>query len=146
MAKFRASELPRSAPVELRRSRFDFASGDGSGKLYAWWLVSGDDPPADATKDDVVLVGEPTDSGSGVQVLRRRENRLELGELRTAQHGRPIHGELVRLKPRPESERLFDVEVLVPARTEREQGGPAQVATDAYRTNWDRVFGKPQPN
>ena len=62
--------------------------------------------------------------------------------------GRPLHGELVRLKAREESGRLFDVEVLHKAKPEpqRTAPGPAQVATDAYRKNWDRVFAKNRPN
>jgi hypothetical protein len=53
-----------------------------------------------APMTDTVLVGPETESG-GNAVLRHRDERLELGELRA-----------VRLKQRPERARLFDVEVL----------------------------------
>ena len=107
------------------------------------------EPEAPAEKkEDVVLVGGPTESGDGHQVLRKREERLEYGEIRAVREGRPLHGELVRLKQREESGRLFDVEVLHKAKPEpqRTAAGPAQVATDAYRKNWDRVFAKNRPN
>ena len=104
--------------------------------------VSGDET---TKKEDVLLVGGPTESGEGCHVLRKRDDHLEVGELRAVREGRPLHGELVRLKPRPESERLFDVDVVMPAPDrpeERGNAGPAQVASDAYRRNWDRVFAK----
>lgn len=95
---------------------------------------------------DVVLVGGETEGGDGARVLRMRKGSLELGELRAMREGRPIHGEIVRLRQRAEHERLFDVEVLVPApeRPERLAKGPPQVATNAYREGWDRIFG-PRP-
>jgi hypothetical protein len=39
---------------------------------------------------------------------------------------------------------LYNVEVLVknPAQAEASRHGPAQVATDKYRTNWENIFGK----
>lgn len=96
---------------------------------------------------DVMYVHGPTPDGSGVRVVRRREDALELGELRPMQDGKPLHGEVVRLKQRPEHERLFDVEVVVenPERRRAAAGpsgrGPAQVASATYRSNWDRIFG-----
>jgi hypothetical protein len=105
-------------------------------------------PPADSDEAerprDVLFVGGKAETG-GWQVLRRREDSLEIGEVRPAVEGKPIHGEVVRLSPRKESERLFDVEVLVPRDRPppepRNGKGPAQVASDAYRTNWDAIFG-----
>jgi hypothetical protein len=83
-------------------------------------------------------VGE---GGDSYQVLRHRNECVELGELRGLPEGKAIHGEVVRLHPSEEHEQLFDVEVLVdppsPARS-----GPAQVATRAYREHWEAIFGK----
>jgi hypothetical protein len=59
--------------------------------------------------------------------------------------GQPIHGELVTLKPRGESPRLFDVDVVHDARPVQPRSGSAQVATRSYRDNWDRIFGAPPP-
>jgi hypothetical protein len=94
-------------------------------------------------KQDVVFVHSPLDEGEGFRVIRRRDDAIELGELRSVQEGRPIHGEMVRLCPRKEHERLFDVEVLVPKPepASSPRSGPAQVATHAYRQNWDSIFG-----
>lgn len=131
------------------------ATGAPRAKLV---LVSRDDPRDKSRRDetpereDVVLVGNRVEGGDGYHVLRKRDERVELGELRAAKSGRPVHGELVRLRARENAERLFDVEVLAKApKPERdraddgqaalERSGPAQVATDAYRKNWDTIFG-----
>jgi hypothetical protein len=101
----------------------------------------GDPPPA----RDVVLVHSASDSGEGYRVLRLRESNVEVGEIRTLREGAPIHGEVVKLSPRKEHERLFDVEVVVPraepAALPDGRTGPAQVATQAYRANWELIFG-----
>jgi hypothetical protein len=102
--------------------------------------VDDDDAPV---SDDVVLICGAAEHGDGATVLRRRSGAVEVGELRPAADGRPIHGELVRLRRRPEHERLYDVEVLHDARADT-RGGPPQVATRAYRAGWDSAFGRPK--
>ena len=96
----------------------------------------------------MVFVGPPSEDGEGYRVLRKREDALEVGELRAAKEGKPIHGEVVKLKQREEHERLFDVETVL-AKPEKEQqqetpvrqkAGPAMVASDAYREGWDAIF------
>ena len=54
-----------------------------------------------------------------------------------------MHGDVVRLSQRPEHERLYNVEVLVKSSSapEAPRSGPAQVATDRYRANWEAIFG-----
>ena len=117
---------------------------------------------------DVVLLHGPTDDGEGARVLRARPGRLDAGEVRPMREGLPISpgGEVVRLQPRPGAPAVYDVAVewKVPA-TEgtptgattsrqapaaaalpaelgaRGQSGPAQVATRAYRDNWELTFG-----
>ncbi|AKT41556.1 uncharacterized protein CMC5_057630 [Chondromyces crocatus] len=96
-----------------------------------------------AAPKDLLFVHSPSDDGQGLRVIRKREDRLELGEIRALQEGRPVHGEVVRLRQRDEHERLFDVEVMVDAPGTQGRSGPAQVATDAYRSNWDAIFGRP---
>lgn len=93
--------------------------------------------------NDVVVLGPPTADGEGVHVLRARDERLEAGELRNIEEGRPITGEIVTLSPRKDNPRICDVtdsyappRTLAPAKTK----GPAQVATQAYRDNWEEVF------
>lgn len=117
---------------------------------------------------DVVVLGDRTEDGAGVRVLRAREDSIALGEIRPAKEGTPISGELVQLKPRSDAPRVCDVEVLHSARRESQQGGhrgaeshespvagiaasgdgavrkgPPKVATDAYREGWGRVFTSP---
>ena len=104
-------------------------------------MSSDGDPPV----KDVVLIHSPSDSGEGYRVLRLRDSNVEVGEIRSMREGAPIHGEVVKLSQRKEHERLFDVEVLVPspeppALTDG-RSGPAQVATEAYRANWEMIFG-----
>jgi len=98
------------------------------------------------------LLYAPTDDGEGARILRSRDGSLEAGEVRPMKEGQPIHrGELVRLVPRTDAPCVCDVEVVyakspadsaAPDRPASEQlGRPAQVATDDYRLNWDRIFG-----
>lgn len=133
-------------------------------------MMSGqEDPPAKSA--DMLFVHSPTEAGDGFKVVRMREDSIEVGEIRGAPEGRPIHGDLVKLTPRPEHKQLFDVDVLVSApkrlpeatqaepqaqaRAETKAGphaaamerhvmprsGPPQVATEAYRENWMAIFG-----
>ncbi|MEO7328385.1 MAG: hypothetical protein ABI193_07395 [Minicystis sp.] len=107
-------------------------------------MSEGEAPPP--PKQDVIFVHSPTESGDGLRILRKRDDSIELGELRPVQEGKAIHGEVVKLSPRNDHDRLFDVEVLVP-RTEaqataaRGHAGPARVANEAYRENWEAIFG-----
>lgn len=106
--------------------------------------------PRDAAgpSEDVVLVGAPLPSGIGHHVLRKRGERLEAGSIKPLEEGKPIHGDLVRLKPREEPG-LYDVQVEhtapqatdVAGRAPEERSGPAQVANDDYRRGWNRLFG-----
>ena len=107
--------------------------------------MSASDPPR--PKEDVLFVHSPAEAGDALRVIRKRDDRIEVGEIRPVQEGRPLHGDLVKLKPRQEHDQLFDVEVLV-SREELEStarlghAGPAQVATETYRSNWQAIFGR----
>ena len=99
---------------------------------------------------DVALIHGVTPDGEGLQIVRARENRLEVGAVRPLREGAPITGEVVTLRPRPNFPALCDVEThFKPAAptTERAEpeaprSGPAQVATDEYRRNWDAIWSK----
>jgi hypothetical protein len=111
-----------------------------------------DDSPEEAP-DDVVVVQGPTEKGVAVVRVRKAgedETSVEVGELRPLAEGQPIHGEVLKLSQRPASERVYDVEVVAPApRAAKSVGsdtalphkGPARVATEAYRSNWEGIFG-----
>lgn len=96
-------------------------------------------------KDDVVFVHSKVESGEGFRVLRKRDDVIEIGEMRPVQEGKPLTGEVVALRPRKDHDQIFDVEVLVSKEEIRGgslgRAGPAQVATSAYRSNWDAIFG-----
>lgn len=121
-------------------------------------------PPDDASAPDdrprdVVLVKGPTERGVSVVRVRSEEggeDQVEVGELRPVEEGKPIHGDVLKLTPRPEHPRVFDAEVLASAPKRRSaptaesasalaHKGPARVTTDAYRENWDGIFGARRP-
>ncbi|HSC87094.1 MAG TPA: hypothetical protein VLC09_07485 [Polyangiaceae bacterium] len=117
---------------------------------------------ASGPSQDVVLVHGKTEDNRGLRVLRARGSsegtRLELGEVRPLEEGKPLTGDVVKLTPRPEQPMFYDVETQFERpRTARRQDtagrqetaarqdaarrtGPAQVATDSYRKNWDAIW------
>jgi hypothetical protein len=116
--------------------------------------MSADEPQKKGNAFDVVLMGGATDDGEGARVLRARPGRIDTGEVRPMRDGRPIaSGEVVRLERRADSRALFDVHVecvvpettaaenVQPSPSSRSEGGPPQVATRAYRDNWEVTFG-----
>jgi hypothetical protein len=98
--------------------------------------------------EDVALICGVSEDGQGVEVLRKRGDRLETGTVRRLEAGKPIHGEIVRLRPRPQAPFLCDVEVEFNPQQRGERAalaansGPAQVATESYRQNWDAIYGR----
>jgi hypothetical protein len=104
------------------------------------------DPPRPRPLD-VVVPRAPTEDGKGVQVVRLTDATLEVGEVRPIEAGKPLHGDVVKLTPRQDLP-AWNVEVLV--RRERRpsepppppRSGPPQIATAAYRENWQAVFGE----
>jgi hypothetical protein len=100
---------------------------------------------------DVALVHRITPDGA-VHVIRRRGDTLEAGALQPLAQGAPIHGEVVSLRPRENCPMICDVDVLYtpPAAAAKPaeataprfggRKGPAQVATDVYRDNWDSIW------
>jgi hypothetical protein len=101
---------------------------------------------------DVVLINGRSPDGKGLSVIRHRNNELEQGLVMPLEQGKPIHGEVVTLQPRPEFPLLCDVRVeCTRPNSEGSEArpvakGPGQVATDQYRTNWDRIFDRTREN
>lgn len=101
-------------------------------------------PPKDR---DLVLVHSRTEDGGGVNVLRSRKKKLEAGVMRPLEEGKPIRGEVVSLTPHDECPALFyaETEVCAPQPDTDTEGpsksGPAQVASEAYRKNWEAIYG-----
>lgn len=103
----------------------------------------------DAGSEDVVLIHGVAEDGSALKVLRARNGSIESGAVKPLEEGKPIHGEVVRLKPRETCPLVCDVTVDVPkpepaASPARAKKGPAQVASDAYRENWDAIWSRPE--
>ncbi len=97
--------------------------------------------PAPATKD-VALIYARSEDGRSYGVLRQRNDEIQVGTLRGLEEGKPIHGELVQLRPRPEAPMLFDVETTDTGTTPKAEpaSGPPKVSTPAYREGWDSVW------
>jgi len=105
------------------------------------------------SSQDIALIHGVTADG-GFQILRARGDRVELGEVRPLREGVPITGEVVKLRPREDCPVLCDVEVQLAAKeipSDRQvpaleashaRTGPAQVATDEYRKNWDAIWSR----
>jgi hypothetical protein len=95
---------------------------------------------------DVALIHGKTPDGEGLRVIRKRRERIEFAHVKPLEQGVPITGEVVTLKPRPEFPLLCDVKVELEAPPAADvaarpaHGGPAQVATERYRENWDRIW------
>lgn len=118
----------------------------------------GDDTPQKKQESgsDVVLIHGVTEDGKGLRVLRAREERVEVGQVRPLEHGKPVQGDIVKLRPRPGRPYLCDVETELPAQAVSKplqqptdgvaptaRKGPAQVASAAYRQNWDVIWSEP---
>lgn len=107
---------------------------------------------------DVVLVHGVTEDRQGLRVIRSRNQLLEAGEVRPLKEGQAITSDVVRLHPRPGAPFLCDVETTYsppsPPRKVGTEGkpqlknkrptttGPAQVASQTYRENWDAIWAK----
>ena len=96
------------------------------------------------SKRDVALLTGPTEDKKGMRIVRFRDEAVSLGEVRPVVEGQPLNGEVVALREREGAPPFVrDVETIyAPEKTD----GPAQVASEAYRQNWEVVFGKdPEP-
>jgi len=108
-----------------------------------------DAPASGSSKsEDVALVHRVTPEGE-VHILRKRGEQLEAGALSPLREGAPIQGEVVTLHPRPSFPLLCDVQVhYAPPSSQKAdrpapvkaKKGPAQVASDEYRSNWDNIW------
>lgn len=96
--------------------------------------------------EDVALICGRSKDGKGLQVVRKRDDRVEAAVLKPLEEGKPIAGEVLQLKPRGDSP-VCDVEVLLPATASAQVSStdikkPAQVASDVYRKNYDSIYGR----
>src|SRR5215510_14002429 len=94
--------------------------------------------------DDIALLTGPTEDKKGMRIVRFREESVSLAEVRPVQEGKPIHGDVIALRPR-EGAPPFVRNVEVVHEAPRHRDGPAQVASDAYREGWEATFA-PDPS
>lgn len=85
-----------------------------------------------------------TTPGGDLLGVRCNHGEREIVQLRRTQDGQPIQGELMRLR-KPEGESTpaghYNVESLYKRPDSPAPAGPSKVATDAYRSGWDTIFG-----
>jgi len=109
---------------------------------------SEDKPEPTRPVGDVAFVWGKNEDG--VHILRRRDENapVEAGLLQPLVEGKPITGELISMKQRPDMPFLYDVKSEMPAPTEQQPstGRPAKVATDQYRKGWDAIWGRNRPS
>jgi hypothetical protein len=109
------------------------------------------DTPA-APAADVALIHGVSPNGA-VHIIRKRGDRLEAGALTPLREGAPIQGEVVSIRPRASCPVLCDVEVhyappppsaaaTSAAPPSLGHKGPARVASDQYRDNWDSIWSR----
>ena len=89
-------------------------------------------------QDDVVLV-HGRDENGGLHVLRKKGEELSAGVLEPLQHGKPVRGDILKLKPREDAPFLADVveEVAIGGGITK----PAKVSTPKYKKGWDAIWG-----
>jgi hypothetical protein len=143
----RSSETVSQPPDNKRPSSAERAPTSSAGAL----AERAEPARAGDTKssEDVAIVCGLSNDGQGLDIIRKRGERLEAGTVRRLEQGKPIHGEVVRLRPRDQFPMVCDVEVELPgppAKQAATLSGPAQVATDSYRKNWDAIYGSRKPS
>ncbi len=97
----------------------------------------------------MVLIHGQSEDGA-LQNIRKKGETLRAGELRPLEEGKPVQGDVLTLKPRPEMPFLCDVvdEVEIPssakpgAKKTMRSAGPARVSNPRFRAGWKSVFGK----
>ena len=93
--------------------------------------------------EDVMTVGADLGNGFRPYIRHKSDCTLETGVVRPQGDGEPLGyaDALVRLEGE-EGGDTFRVETLY-ERPRNDTKGPAKVTTQAYRSGWDRIFGKP---
>jgi hypothetical protein len=90
---------------------------------------------------DQIRLGSDTDQGHGGAIRRSNGKIIGFGTFSEVKEGQPIRegAELIRVGAE-DDEGWRDVTTVY----EHERSGPAQVATPAYRSGYDRIFSKKQ--
>jgi hypothetical protein len=115
-------------------------------KIEANWGVASKQPPSPPLGDVAIVCGK---DAQGLHILRRRSEDapIEAAVIQPLAEGRPITGEVISMRPRKDFPFLFDAktEIEAPAAAPaRATSGPAQVASNSYRSGWDAIWGPRQ--
>lgn len=89
--------------------------------------------------EDRLTVGPTLPDGSHAYVRHTAEHEIEVGSLRPHRDGEPLGSNSFHLEERR------DGEYAIKPVFDSGHKGPAKVVTDAYRSNWDSIFGNKQP-
>jgi hypothetical protein len=96
----------------------------------------------------VVLLEPPKEGGSRALVVQG--DRVEEGTIGGVKEGQPLNGrDMIQLGPHPQSPIVYNLMERVSFTPDTEDApdsqeggrGPAQVASPAYRANYDVIFG-----
>ncbi len=95
---------------------------------------------------DVVTIGPDLGGGIHPAVRHDANHQVSLGMLHVLKDGEPLRDDTLILQKNGEGSE-YDVVAEVSAKGEvtESRGGPAMVATKAYRNGWENIFGKKQP-
>lgn len=91
------------------------------------------------TKEEVAMVVASNEQQ--VLIVRgTKETPTEMQLLNKVQEGRPIHGDLVHLRQREDAFYNISQTQIPRLSGVRSSSGPAQVASTAYRANYEQIF------
>jgi hypothetical protein len=93
-------------------------------------------------KQHVVLLEPPSKKGADA-LLVSDDGTVESGRIGGLKEGQPLNGkEMLRLSPHPDSPVVWNVKERVSFEGESQKSkGPAKVTNQAYRNNYDEIFG-----
>ena len=93
--------------------------------------------------DEITLLSDPGPTGRRIYARHCADHKVIVGECWPCKEGQPLNGTpVVALKRKGDG--VYDVVGEYgadPNHCSGEAGGPALVASDAYRDGWDRIFG-----
>jgi len=92
---------------------------------------------------DLVRLGAPVNGHFCPFIRHRADCSIQTGFLRKVRDGESILAGAIELG-NPQGDGVYEVLGEV-ASMVRDSRGPAKVATEAYRSGWDGIFGKRQP-
>jgi len=90
-----------------------------------------------------LLIRHPENANAVIRVKATGE--VSIGKLEKPAEGEPISNEVIAVHETPmspmvnECETIFDPDEYAVS----SEGGPPKVNSDSYRSNWERIFGKP---